>query len=43
MDIYSSPTLRTSNLQLAVEHPLAGKHWNPPKEDITYSKAKKKL
>ena len=35
----SSP-VRTPKLQLAVEHPLSGGHWNPPKKDIPSPKTK---
>ena len=38
----SSPPVRTPKLQLAVEQPLTGGHWNPKKEDTPCSDTRKK-
>ena len=37
-----SPPVRTPKLQLVVEQPLTGGHWNPPKKDTPRPKTKKK-
>jgi len=39
----SSPPLRAPKLQLAVEQPSTGRHWNPPSKDTLCPKTKKKL
>ena len=36
----SSPPVRAPKLQLAVEQPLTGGHWNPPKNDTPHPKTK---
>jgi len=38
----SSP-VRTPKLQLAVEQPSTGGHWNPPKKDTPHPKTQEKL
>ena len=42
-DLCSSPPVRTLKLQLAIEQPLIGGYWNPPKKDIPCPKTKKQL
>ena len=39
----SSPFARTPKSQLAVEQPLRGEHWNPPKKHNLCPKTEKKL
>jgi len=39
--VRSSPFARTPKSQLAVEQPLRGEHWNPPKKDNLCPKTKK--
>ena len=39
----SPPPLRAPKLQLAVEQPSMGRHWNPPSKDTLCPKTKKKL
>lgn len=41
-DVLSSSTVRAPKSQLAVEQPLTGRCWNPPKRDIPHPKTKKK-
>lgn len=41
-DVHSSPTERAPKLQLALDQPSTGGHWDPPKEDTPCSKTKKK-
>ena len=40
--MYSSPPVRAPKLQLAVEQPLTGGHWNPPKKDNPHANTRKK-
>ena len=40
--MHSSLPARAPKLQLAVEQPSTGKHWNPPKKDTPHPKTKKK-
>ena len=39
-DMHSSPPARAPKLQLAIEQPSTGKHWNPPKKRYPTSKDK---
>ena len=41
--MYTSPSLKAPKLQLVVEQPLTGGHWNPPKKDNPHPKTKKNL
>ena len=42
-DVCPSPPARAPKSQLAVEQPLRGEHWNPPKKDNLCPETKKKL
>ena len=40
--MHSSPPVRAPKSQLAVEQPLSGGCWNPPKKDTPHPKTKEK-